>query len=176
MYVAPNSVSGRVVKTSIGSTSVGNPTVAPVDRPIQLRCISLIDSGQSIPSRSAISRSAYAVMRSIHWRSGRRNTGKFPRSDRPSAVTSSLDSTVPSPGHQLTGDSCTNARRWASTTWSRSLSVSSAHGRPNGLVPAAGTRLPSSKSAISSSIGRARSASTSYHDPKICRKIHWVQR
>ena len=31
-------------------------------------------------------------------------TGKFPRSDLPSAVTSSLASTVPRPGHQLTGD------------------------------------------------------------------------
>ena len=36
---------------------------------------------------------------------GRRYTGKLPRSERPSAVTSSLASTVPRPGHQLTGTS-----------------------------------------------------------------------
>ena len=41
-------------------------------------------------------------MRIIHCCNGRRNTGKLPRSLRPSAVTSSLASTVPRPGHQLT--------------------------------------------------------------------------
>ena len=46
-------------------------------------------------------------MRSFHCRRLRLNTGKLPRSLRPSAVTSSLASTVPSPGHQLTGDSST---------------------------------------------------------------------
>ena len=44
-------------------------------------------------------------MRIIHWRRLRLNTGKLPRSERPSAVTSSLASTVPRPGHQLTGAS-----------------------------------------------------------------------
>ena len=34
-----------------------------------------------------------------------RKTGKLPRSERPSLVTSSLESTVPRPGHQLTGAS-----------------------------------------------------------------------
>ena len=34
-----------------------------------------------------------------------RNTGKLPRSLRPSAVTSSFASTVPSPGAQFTSDS-----------------------------------------------------------------------
>ncbi len=42
-------------------------------------------------------------MRMFHWRSRRVKTGKLPRSERPSAVTSSLASTVPSPGHQFTG-------------------------------------------------------------------------
>jgi hypothetical protein len=77
--------------------------VAPVERPIQFRCIGLIDSGHCNRSRSSRSRSAYAVMRSILCFSGRRNTGKFPRSLRPSAATSSLASTVPRPGHQFTG-------------------------------------------------------------------------
>ena len=44
-------------------------------------------------------------MRIIHWRMLRLNTGKLPRSLRPSAVTSSLATTVPRPGHQLTGAS-----------------------------------------------------------------------
>lgn len=44
-------------------------------------------------------------MRIIHWRRRLRKTGKFPRSERPSAVTSSFASTVPRPGHQFTIDS-----------------------------------------------------------------------
>ncbi len=55
-------------------------------------------------------------MRSIHWVSGRRNTGWLPRSLRPSAVTSSLASTVPSAGHQFTSASSRYARRYESTT------------------------------------------------------------
>ena len=105
MNVAPNSVSGRVVNTSIGPAPEVNETIAPSDRPIQLRCMVLMESGQSSASRSSIRRSAYAVIRIIHWRMLRRNTGKLPRSLRPSAVTSSLASTVPRPGHQLTGAS-----------------------------------------------------------------------
>ena len=105
MKVAPNSVSGRVVNTLSGPASVAKCTVAPVERPIQLRCMVLTDSGQSTRSRSSSRRSAYAVIRIFHWRRVRVNTGKLPRSLRPSAVTSSLASTVPSPGHQLTGAS-----------------------------------------------------------------------
>ncbi|EFR84364.1 hypothetical protein NT04LM_2496, partial [Listeria monocytogenes FSL F2-208] len=41
-------------------------TSAPSERPIQLRCISLIFSGQSTRSRSSSKRSAYAVILSIH--------------------------------------------------------------------------------------------------------------
>ena len=44
-------------------------------------------------------------MRIIHCRNRFRNTGKLPRSLRPSEVTSSLASTVPRPGHQLTIES-----------------------------------------------------------------------
>ena len=114
MKVAPNSVSGRVVKTSMTSSApardpaarvTGKRTDAPVERPIQLRCMILTFSGHSTRSRSSASRSAYAVIRIIHWRRLRRNTGKLPRSERPSLVTSSFDSTVPKPGHQLTGAS-----------------------------------------------------------------------
>jgi hypothetical protein len=110
MYVAPNRVSGRVVKTrmvAFSTAGTSKSTSAPCDRPIQLRCMSLTGSGQSTSSRSSSRRSAYAVMRICHWRRLRWNTGKLPRSLRPSAVTSSLDSTVPSAGHQLTGDSLT---------------------------------------------------------------------
>ena len=103
--MAPNTVSGRVVNTRIGPASVPKSMCAPVERPIQLRCISLIGSGQSRPSRSSSNRSPYAVIRIIHCFRLRLNTGKLPRSERPSAVTSSLASTVPSPGHQLTGAS-----------------------------------------------------------------------
>ena len=104
-YVAPNSVSGLVVNTSMSPAGEAKRTDAPVLRPIQLRCMFLIESGQSSRSRSAISRSAYAVMRIIHCWSGRRKTGKLPRSERPSEVTSSFARTVPRPGHQLTSAS-----------------------------------------------------------------------
>src|ERR1700733_5772631 len=121
MNVAPNSVSGRVVYTSIDPPpTTGNVTRAPVDRPIQLRCITLIGSGQSNSSRSVRSRSAYAVMRIFHCRSGTLNTGKLPRSLRPSDVTSSLASTVPSAGHQLTSASSWYTRRMESISARRS--------------------------------------------------------
>ena len=104
-YVAPNSVSGRVVKTSMSESPAENSTSAPTERPIQLRCMALTLSGQSSTSRSSSNRSEYAVMRIIHCRNRFRNTGKLPRSLRPSEVTSSLASTVPRPGHQLTIES-----------------------------------------------------------------------
>ena len=58
---------------------------APSLRPIQLRWMSLIDSGQSRTLRSSSRRSAYAVMRIFHCFNGRLKTGKLPRSLRPSA-------------------------------------------------------------------------------------------
>src|SRR5215207_5756521 len=96
-------------------------------------------------------------MRSIHCRIVRRNTGKLPMSLRPSAVTSSLASTVPSPGHQLTGPSARYASRWPSMTACCSAPDRSAHARPSGVG-----RLPLASSSTSSAIGRARPASTSY--------------
>jgi hypothetical protein len=79
MYVAPNSVSGRVVNTvsvaSGPSTSASLKSAsAPSERPIQWRCMSSTLADHSSSSRSVSSRSAYAVMRSIHWRIGRRTT------------------------------------------------------------------------------------------------------
>ncbi|CAB4886622.1 unannotated protein [freshwater metagenome] len=108
---APNNVSGRVVNTVIGPTGESNVTRAPDERPIQLRCIVLIESDHSSRLRSSMRRSAYAVMRIIHCLMLRLNTGKLPRSLRPSAVTSSFASTVPRPGHQFTGASETYASR-----------------------------------------------------------------
>ena len=66
MYVVPNRVSGLVVNTSmslIGPSSAveaGNEISAPgaSERPIQLRCMVLTDSGQSSRSRSSSRRSA----------------------------------------------------------------------------------------------------------------------
>ena len=106
-YVAPKSVSARVVYTSTTSPSLPatlNATVAPSDRPIQLRCMSLIDSSHSSPSRSPNRRSPYCVIFNIHCLSGIRTTGCPPRSLSPS-ITSSFASTVPNAGHQFTGTS-----------------------------------------------------------------------
>ena len=69
MNDTPKTVSGRVVKkrTSLpGWPSTGKASSAPSERPIQLRCISLIGSGQSMPSRSSSRRSAYAVILKNH--------------------------------------------------------------------------------------------------------------
>ena len=69
-------------------------------------------------------------MRIIHWPRRLRKTGKLPRSERPSAVTSSFDSTVPRPGHQLTIELERYTRRRASSARSRSTRSRSAHVRP----------------------------------------------
>ena len=126
-------MSGRVVKTSIAVSPTGKRTCAPSERPIQLRCMALTESGQSRRSRSATSRSEYVVIRIIHCFRLRRNTGKLPRSLRPSAVTSSFASTVPSPGHQLTGASEMYTRRWESITLRCSAALSDAQARPSGV-------------------------------------------
>lgn len=49
-----------------GLPCTANLMVAPSERPIQLRCMSLMLSGQCRSSRSSRSLSAYSVMRSIH--------------------------------------------------------------------------------------------------------------
>ena len=67
MNVAPQTVSGRVVNTSIGSPdSVRKTRSAPSERPIQLRCIVLTRSGQSTVFRPSINSSAYFVMPKYH--------------------------------------------------------------------------------------------------------------
>src|SRR5450631_4037687 len=156
MKVAPNRVSGRVVKTSIASvldpsaTGTRKDTLAPDERPIQLRCISLTGSGQSSRSRSSTSRSEYLVIRIIHWDRFLLNTGKLPRSERPSVVTSSLARTVPSPGHQFTGASLVYANRWPSSSVRCTSASSHCHGTPEEAF-----RSPDSNAATSSLIGRA---------------------
>ena len=106
MYVAPYSVSGRVVNTRISRPATGaalwKTTSAPSLRPIQLRCMATVEAGQSSSSRSASRRSAYLVMRSSHWRRSLRTTGLPQRSHRP-WLTSSLARPVLSTGHQLMG-------------------------------------------------------------------------
>ena len=114
IYVAPKSVSGRVVKTVRSpNPSTANRTSAPSLRPIHAACIMRVDSGHSTKSRSSRSLCAYAVIRNIHCRSGIRKTWCPPRSLRPSII-SSLASTVPSAGHQLTVCTPRYARRCVS--------------------------------------------------------------
>ena len=77
-YVAPYKVSGLVVYTSKNeesSSETGNFNCAPSLLPIQLRCISLMDSGQSKSSKSSNNRSANFVIFSIHCFIGLRITG-----------------------------------------------------------------------------------------------------
>ena len=76
MYVAPNSVSGRVVKMrSLPFTpSSAKSTSAPIERPIQFFCISYVLAGHSTRSRSSSKRSAYSVILSTHCRMGLRMT------------------------------------------------------------------------------------------------------
>jgi len=97
-------------------------------------------------------------MRIIHCRSRLRNTGKLPRSLRPSEVTSSLASTVPRPGHQLTIESARYTNRYESMTSARSPADNCDHCLPSSRVLA-----PDSNSATSSAMGRALSAAWSNH-------------
>ena len=123
-YVPPNSVSGRVVNTEIASpvpTTV-NVALAPIDLPIQSRCILSVPAGQSRPSSSSTSRSAYAVMRSIHCVISRFSTGS-PVSMYLPSWTSSFASTVPSAGQKFTGTSA----RYASPRSNRSSKIHCVH-------------------------------------------------
>ena len=81
---------------------------APSLLPIQLRCVSLSESVQSILSRPSSNLCAYADTLKHHCFIFFCTTGKPPRSETPS-TTSSLASTVPSAGHQLTIVSFRNA-------------------------------------------------------------------
>jgi hypothetical protein len=66
-----------------GGRRLGLPTS---ERPIQFRCMPFMLSSQSSPARSSRSRSAYAVIFSIHCFIGMRTTEWPPRSDLPSAA------------------------------------------------------------------------------------------
>ena len=167
MNVTPKIVSARVVNivncTSLSFTR--NCISVPSLRPIQLRCVSLSDSVQSIFSSPSSRRCEYADTLRHHCFIFFCTTGCPPRSETPS-TTSSLASTVPSAGHQFTIVSFRNAMRQfiSSSCCAVSLmlfhssavtSISSVHAA---LKPA----LPSfSNFATSSAIGLAHFASLS---------------
>jgi hypothetical protein len=102
MYVAPKSVSGLVVNTSMarrGAPSTGTVMRAPSLRPIQLRWRRLHPLGPV--DEVEVGDEPLAVGGDPHLPLAQRaacRPGKLPRSLLPSAVTSSLASTVPSPG------------------------------------------------------------------------------
>ena len=112
-------------------------------------------------------------MRIIHWRMLRLNTGKLPRSLRPSAVTSSLATTVPRPGHQLTGASRDVRQAVGVDDLAafdrRQRRPRTPVGQPDGLPDA------NSLDQLGDRAG-ALLASLSYQELKICRKIHCVHR
>jgi hypothetical protein len=99
--VAPNRVSGRVVYTVTGrgrtpaEPLISKTTSAPLDRPIQFRCMVSTCSGHWPCScfMSSSSRSAYSVIRKYHWVSFFFVTGVSQRSHRP-FTTCSFASTV----------------------------------------------------------------------------------
>ena len=109
MNVAPNRVSGRVVKTRISSPpgvcALGAEvkTISPPsDRPIQFVCWTLIGSGQSMPLKSSSS-SAYLVIRKNHCSRSRFSTSAPQRQQRRSGPSTCSRASVPSFGHQSTG-------------------------------------------------------------------------
>ena len=112
MNVTPKIVSARVVNivNSISVSLMRNCISVPSLRPIQLRCVSLSDSVQSIFSSPSSRRCEYAETLRHHCFIFFCTTGCPPRSDTPS-TTSSLASTVPRAGHQFTIVSLRNAIR-----------------------------------------------------------------
>ena len=106
MKVTPKMVSARVVKISRlkSCPATGKRISAPSDLPIQLRWVSLSESLHSSLSSPSSRRCAYADTLRHHCFITFCSTGKPPRTLTPS-LTSSLASTVPSPGHQFTIDS-----------------------------------------------------------------------
>ena len=107
--LAPNRVSGRVVKTSSRSArpAMRKRITAPSDRPIQFACMARTDSGQrSRPASESSRSSAKSEMRNIHCGRLRRSTSAPDRQPLPS-ITCSLASTVRSTGSQFT---CASAR------------------------------------------------------------------
>ena len=111
MNVAPNSVSGRVVKTRISSppawwSAAGadlNTISPPSDRPIQFVCMIRTGSGNWICEKSSSS-SAYFVTRRYHWSRSRFSTFAPQRQQRRSVPSTCSRASVPSFGHQSTAD------------------------------------------------------------------------
>ena len=111
MKVAPNSVSGRVVKTRSvsppgwwSSAAVSKSISAPSERPIQFVCWMRIGSGQSMPSKLE---QLVGVLRSSAGTTARRSrfsTSAPQRQQRRSAPSTCSRASVPSLGHQSTGD------------------------------------------------------------------------
>ena len=87
-----------------------NVISAPSLLPIHSRCIVSVPSGQSSRSRSSSSRSAYAVMRSIHCRSLRRSTRVPQRSTTRPASPLRWRDRCGQCGHQLIGATSSYAR------------------------------------------------------------------
>ena len=169
--VAPNTVSGRVVKTSTGPDDVGNRILAPSLRPIQLRCMVLIDSGHAKASRS----SEQSV--------GVGGDAQHPLPHRAAEHREVADVAAPVGSDLLIGqhraeprtpvDRAVGQVREPMAIDDRML-LRSRQVRPR---PAVGVgRCPLVSSSVSSAIGRARPASVSYQASKILAKIHWVQR
>src|SRR5579859_6651270 len=101
-YVAPYSVSGRVVNTAIfWPPGTSKTSSAPSERPIQFAWGVRVEGDQSSVARWSSRRSAYPVILKNHWSSERCSTGVSQRSHLP-AITCSLARTVLSLGHQLT--------------------------------------------------------------------------
>ena len=172
MNVAPNSVSGRVVNTSMGPAPDANEIVAPSDRPIQLRCIVLMDSGQA--EDVEVVDQAVRVRRDPHHPLAH----VAPEHRVVTAVAAPLGRDL------LVGEDRAQARapvdrRLRDVGQTVVVDHDALLDRAE-LAPKRGhrasARAPDSSSARSSSIGRARSCSASYQDSKIFRKIHCVQR
>ncbi len=108
--MAPNSVSGRVVKTETASGSpascptMGKRISAPSLRPIQFSCALRVVSDQSMCFRFSSSLPAYWVILKNHWLRNLISTAVPQRSHSP-PTTCSLASTVLQLGHQLTAAS-----------------------------------------------------------------------
>ena len=128
MNVTPKIVSARVVNivNSMSLSFTLNCISVPSLRPIQLRCVSLMDSLHSIFSRPSSRRCEYADTRRHHCFIFFCTTGCPPRSDTPS-TTSSFARTVPSAGHQFTMVSLRKAIRQFMSNSSFAVSLNVFH-------------------------------------------------
>ena len=170
-------MSGRVVNTSIvAARAMRTARSAPLLRPIQLRCMSLIGSGQSSASRSAMQ--PVGVGGDAHHPLAQRS----PEDGEVAPLAAAVGGDLLVGQHRAQRRAPVDRRLVAVGEPVRvddlpALDLGRARPTPaDRFVPGAGSRVPASSSASSSAIGRARSASVSYQALKICRKIHCVQR